>query len=122
MEKNYSGDMAKYAQVRDILGGLGVLRSSSSGLLRAYVGLSALLGALGGGSMAMMASNAKKKDPDLEALSRRKKYYDAQIEEMKNTNWMNDVMSAKKKLETGRLSESERKELEKKYRELIGAK
>ena len=75
-----------------------------------------LLLSLGAGAI---ASHVKSKNPKLITLDRKKEFYDRKIKEMENENWLNDLMAAKRKLETSRMSDEDRKSLEEQYKKLI---
>lgn len=87
--------------------------------LMAYLTLAAGIGAAGGAGLGAAASYVKSKDPKLVALSRKKEFYDKKVEEMENENWLNDIMDAKRKLDSSRLTDEERSDLEKKYIKLL---
>ena len=91
-------------------------------LLMTYLTAAAALGLAGGAGIGAAAAHIKSKNPKLTALGRKKKYYDSKVEEMANENWLNDVMTAKKKLETSKLSDEERTALEKQYIKLLDRK
>ena len=109
----------KEANVLDFIKATPKLVTGVSDIYKAYLQYALAAGLVGGGTLGLTASVLKQKNPELEALKRQKRFYDAQTEEMKNTNWLNDVMTSKRKLETGRITEDERKALEKKYLELL---
>lgn len=87
--------------------------------LMTYLTLAGALGAAGGAGLGVASSYIKNKDPKLLALSRKKEFYDRKVDELDNENWLNDIMDAKKKLESSRLSEEERSALEDKYIKLL---
>lgn len=89
--------------------------------LTAYLATVAALGAAGGAGVGAAASYIKSKNPKIVALDRKKEFYDKKIREMENENWLNDIMTAKKKLESSKLSDEERAELEKKYIKLLNS-
>ena len=89
-------------------------------LAMAYLTTAAAIGAAGGIGLGAASSYVKSKDPKLTALARKKKYYDGKLKEMENENWLNDVMTARKKLETSKLTDEERAALEEKYIKLLG--
>jgi hypothetical protein len=95
------------------------LSTLSKESLMAYLTLAAGIGAAGGAGLGAAASYVKSKDPKLIALSRKKEFYDKKIEEMENENWLNDIMDAKRKLDSSRLTDEERSDLEKKYVKLL---
>lgn len=104
-----------------LLGALGGGAKNANQLLKLYLAYAGLAGAAAGGLAGVGASLAKSDTPELESLKRRKRFYDSQTEEMKNMNWLNEVMTAKRKLETAKLSPEERKTVEEQYKGLIGA-
>lgn len=87
--------------------------------LMMYLTAAAALGAAGGAGLGAASSYIKAKNPKLTALDRKKDFYDRKVSEMENENWLNDVMTAKKKLETSKLSDDERTALEDKYIALL---
>lgn len=95
------------------------LTHDTNDLLKAYLTYSAMAGLIGGGALGFGASAIKRRNPEIKALDRRKRFYDSQVEEMKNTNWLNEVMASRRKLESGKLTPEERKTLEQKYIELL---
>ena len=95
------------------------LSTLSKESLMAYLTLAAGIGAAGGAGLGAASSYVKSKDPKLLALSRKKEFYDKKIEEMENENWLNDIMDAKRKLDSSRLTDEERSDLEKKYVALL---
>lgn len=99
-----------------ILGPLSVIPKD---VLMMYLTTAAALGLAGGAGIGTVSSYIKSKNPKLTSLSRKKEFYDRKVREMENENWLNDVMAAKKKLETARLSDDERTDLEDKYLKLI---
>ena len=109
----------KEAGVIDFIKATPALVSGMSDFYKGYLRYALAAGLVGGGTLGLTASLLKQKNPELEGLKRRQRFYDAQAEEMKNTNWLNDVMAAKRKLESGKMSEEERKALEAKYLALL---
>lgn len=101
---------------------LGPLSTFPKDVVTSYLTLAALLGIAGGAGLGVTASYIKSKNPKLTALDRKKKFYDSKVKEMANENWLNDVMSARKKLESSKLSDEERTALEDKYMNLINTK
>ena len=91
-------------------------------LLLTYLTLAAAAGITGGAGLGVASSFVKSKDKRLTALERKKRFYDGKVEEMENENWLNDVMAAKKKLETAKLTDEERTALEDKYISLLNKK
>ena len=87
--------------------------------LMTYLTLAGALGAAGGAGLGVASSYIKSKDPKLLALSRKKDFYDRKVDELENENWLNDIMAAKKKLESSRLTDEERAALEDKYVKLL---
>lgn len=87
--------------------------------LMTYLTAAVALGAAGGAGLGAASSYIKSKNPKILALNRKKDYYDRKVDEMENENWLNDVMTAKKKLETSKLSDDERAALEKEYIKLL---
>ena len=83
------------------------------------VGLATLLGLLGGAGIGTMASYMKNSNPKITALDRKRKFYSDKLEEMSNENWLNDLMSVRRKLETSKLSDDDRTKLENRYLQLI---
>lgn len=98
---------------------LPLLGFASSDLGKGYLALAASLGLIGGAGLGAFSSYVNAKNPELTALDRQKKFYDKKISDMENENWLNDVLTLKKKLETNRLSDDERKDIEKQYLKLI---
>lgn len=96
----------------------GLLPVSKDTLL-GYLTLAGAIGAAGGAGLGAMSSYIKSKNPKLVALDRKKEFYDRKIDEMTNENWLNDVMTLKKKLETAKLSDDDRTKLEDEYIKLI---
>ena len=88
-------------------------------LWKQYLLLSLGAGALTGLGAGAIASHVKSKNPKLITLDRKKEFYDRKIKEMENENWLNDLMAAKRKLETSRMSDEDRKSLEEQYKKLI---
>ena len=87
--------------------------------LMMYLTAAAALGVAGGAGLGAASSYIKSKNPKLTALDRKKDFYDRKFDEMENENWLNDVMTAKKKLETSKLSDEERTALEDNYIKLL---
>ena len=108
------------AAAPSLKGILGPATMIPKNLLMAYIAAAAAIGAAGGAGLGAASSYVKSKDPKLTALARKKKYYDGKLKEMENENWLNDVMAAKKKLETSRLTDEERTALEDKYIKMLG--
>ena len=100
---------------------LGPLSVFPKDIITRYLTLAALLGVAGGAGLGVTASYVKSKNPKLTALERKKKFYDSKVKEMANENWLNDVMAARKKLESSKLSDEERTALEDKYINLINS-
>lgn len=98
---------------------LGPLSAVPKDVLMMYLTTAAALGLAGGAGIGTVSSYIKSKNPKLTSLSRKKDFYDRKVREMENENWLNDVMSTKKKLETARLTDDERTDLENKYLKLI---
>lgn len=98
---------------------LGPLTALPKDLLMTYLTAAAALGMAGGAGLGAISSYVKGKNPKLTALSRKKDFYDKKVREIDNENWLNDVMAAKKKLETARLTDEERTALEDQYMKLI---
>ena len=112
--KNYmEKDAAKGAGV------IGPLAALPKNVLTLYLTTAAALGLIGGAGIGLSSSYIKNKNPKLVELSRKKDFYEKRLREMENENWLNDVMAAKKKLETSKLSDSERAALESKYKKLL---
>lgn len=109
----------KEAKVMDFIKALPKLPIYMNDIYKGYLQYALAAGLVGGGTLGLTASLLKQKNPELEALKRRQRFYDAQTEEMKNTNWLNDVMASKRKLETAKMTEDERKALEAKYLALL---
>ena len=105
----------------ELLSGIVGGAKNANELLKAYLAYSALAGGAAGAMAGIGASVVKSNSPELTALKRRQRFYDSQTEEMKNMNWLNEVMTAKRKLETAKLSPEERKTVETQYKGLIGA-
>lgn len=101
---------------------LGPISTLPKDVVTSYLTLATLLGLAGGAGIGVTASYVKSKNHKLTALDRKKKFYDSKVKEMANENWLNDVMSARKKLESSRLSDEERTALEDKYMNLINTK
>ena len=120
IDKDMQAQLEKIAG-KGIPGGgiLAPLVSLPRSALLAYLSLFAGLGMAGGAGLGALSSYIKTKNPKLIALSRKKDFYDKKIREIDNENWLNEVMSAKKKLETSKLSDEERSALEDKYMKLI---
>lgn len=95
------------------------LVSIPNNLLKSYLTWAAALGILGGTGVGLMASTIKAKNDKITSLDRKKKFYTRHIAELENENWLNDIMATKKKLDSNRLSEEERAELEKQYLKLL---
>lgn len=92
--------------------------------LTRYLGSTSLslalgLGVLGGAALGLGSSAVKARNPEYIALKRRKKFYDSKIDEMRNEEWLSNIMSLRRKLETGKLSDEERDKLESEYIKLI---
>ena len=98
---------------------LGPLAALPKNALMTYLTFAAAAGLIGGAGLGLSSSYIKNKNPKLVSLARKKEFYDKKVSEMENENWLNDIMSLKKKLETARLSDEERTELEAKYKKLI---
>ena len=94
----------------------------SKELLTSYLLLMSGLGLAGGGIAGMAASAIKKENPEYKALKAKKMFYDSKIEENRNMNWLNDLMAAKRRLETGRLTDAERSDLEKKDLRMVASR
>lgn len=109
----------KEAGIMDFIKATPALVDRMHDIYKGYLQYALAAGLVGGGTLGLTASLLKQKNPDLEALKRRQRFYDSQTEEMKNTNWLNDVMASKRKLETAKLTEDERKALEAKYLALL---
>lgn len=72
------------------------------------------------GLLAVSAANAAKTKPaKLRITEEERKFYDARVKELANENWLNDVMTLRKKLDSKNLSNEERKATEKAYLDLI---
>ena len=95
------------------------LHMLSKDTLMTYLTLAGALGAAGGAGIGVASSYIKSKDPKLLTLARKKEFYDRKVDELENENWLNDIMAAKKKLESSRLSDEERTALEDKYIKLL---
>jgi len=102
-----------------LMKGLGLAGAIPNDALKSYLAIAAALGALGGAGAGVVSSYVKAKNPEALSLDRQKKFYDRKISEMENENWLNDLISAKKKLENSKMSPEDRKALEKKYIDLI---
>lgn len=87
--------------------------------LMTYLTAAVALGAAGGAGLGAASSYIKSKNPKIMALNRKKDFYDRKVDEMENEDWLNEVMTAKKKLETSKLSDDERTALEDKYIKLL---
>jgi hypothetical protein len=98
---------------------LGPFLALPKDVLMMYLTGAAALGLAGGAGAGIASSYIKSRNPKLTALSRKKDFYDKKVEEMDNENWLNDLMAAKKKLETSRLTDDERTALEQKYMEML---
>lgn len=100
---------------------LGPLTAVPKDTLMSYLAAVAAIGAAAGTGIGAASSYMKSKNPKLVALDRKKKFYDSKVDEMANENWLNDVLDARKKLESSKLSDEERTALEDKYIKLLDA-
>ena len=108
--------MKKTADGKKLIGPLVALPKDA---LMMYLTAAAALGIAGGAGAGLASSHIKSRNPKLTALARKKDFYDKKVDEMNNENWLNDLMTAKKKLETSRLTEDERTDLENRYMEML---
>ena len=76
-------------------------------------------GIIGGFGLGSAAASLKAKNPELVGTKRKREFYERKIKELDNENWLNDLMAARRKLETAKLSDEEREALEKEYIKLI---
>lgn len=121
MDTTTKQDLEKQAAVplTSLLKGIVASGAIPKHLWSTYLLWAAALGGLGGTGAGIVSSYVKAKNPEALSLDRQKRFYDRKIDEMANENWLNDLMAAKKKLDTGKLSPEERDVLEKKYVALI---
>ena len=98
---------------------LGPLAALPKETLMTYLTAVAAVGAAGGATLGAVSSHVKSKNPKIVALNRKKEFYDRKVDEMTNENWLNDVMTLRKKLESSKLSDDERTALEKEYIKLL---
>lgn len=96
---------------------LGTLKNVPLGLL----GASLAIGTAGGLTLAGIVGGAKNKPAKLRIAEEERKFYDAKVKELANENWLNDMLTLRKKLESKNLSEEERRATEKEYLRLIEA-
>lgn len=106
--------LEKQAQLR-LRGLLGIPSDS----YKSYLTLATALGILGGAGAGSLASTIKTKNEKIIALDRKKKFYEDKTKELKNDNWLDELISTKKKLESTNLTDDERTDLENKYRKLL---
>lgn len=76
-------------------------------------------GLVTGGLVGTATSAIKSNNSKITALNRKKKFYDNKIDEMSNENWLNDIITLRKKLETARIPDDERTSLEQQYKNLL---
>lgn len=83
------------------------------------LGAALLTGTAGGAALAGLIGAGKNKPAKLRVAEEERKFYDARVKELANENWLNDVMTLRKKLDSKNLSNEERKATEKAYLDLI---
>lgn len=108
-------DMEKEAWSRKMFGLLAIPTDNA----KMIAALAALAGITTGAVAGTTASMVKTRNDEAVSLMRRKGYYDKKVEEMRNANMLNEVLSIRRKLESGRLPPDERSRLEKRYVKLI---
>jgi flavin-dependent dehydrogenase len=92
---------------------------AAGGVSKAMLTASLLAGSSVGLLAAGIANAAKTKPDKLRIAEEERKFYDARVKELANENWLNDVMTLRKKLDSKNLSNEERKATEKAYLDLI---
>lgn len=95
------------------------LFGASTNVGKGFLTTALLAGGTAGVALAGIVNAAKHKRAPLRIAEEERKFYDAKVKEMANENWLNDMLTLRKKLDSKSLSDSERRDVEKEYLKLL---